>query len=104
MTIAQWLSTREPAAPPALARRIAELTATLDPTGGDAAAECLLAAERALPFLVSSEDDSRRSALDLLAIDALVTYAFEAASAQPERIPELADSAMVRLSSLAPPA
>ena len=104
MTIAQWLGTRQPAAPPALARRIAELTAALDPTRLDAAAQCLLAAERALPVLISADDDSRRSALDLLAIDALVTYAFEAASSQPERIPELAASAMVQLSSLARPA
>jgi hypothetical protein len=102
MTIAEWLGAREPTPPPTLARRIAELTVTSDSGPADAAVICLIAAERALPALLSAKDVSRQSALDLLAVDALVTYAFEAASDQPDRIPDLATSAMAQLSRAVP--
>ena len=50
---------------------------------------CLAAAERALRDLVSTERFGRDSALDLLAIDALATYAFEHASRSGVSEPEL---------------
>ena len=44
---------------------------------------------------------ARAAAIDLLAADALVTYAFEAASESPDRLPDLAHRAMTRLSAAA---
>jgi hypothetical protein len=43
----------------------------------------------------------RDSALDLLAVDALVTYAFEAASETPETLESQAASAIIQLSAAA---
>ena len=63
-----------------------------DDIAGDAtrtAELCLAAAERALRDLVSTERFGRDSALDLLAIDALATYAFEHASLSAVSEPEL---------------
>lgn len=103
MTLRHWLSGREPAPPPELAQRIAELAAPFDDSGTEVAVRCLAAAESALPdLLAAGESESRANALDLLAIDALVTYAFEAASSDDARAPELAIEAMQRLSRLAP--
>jgi hypothetical protein len=43
----------------------------------------------------------RAQALELLAADALVTYAFEAASEEPEALAARADEAMRRIAELA---
>jgi hypothetical protein len=101
VTLREWLAAREPAQPPALAIRIAELAAPFDTAEGDVADRCLAAAEAALPALLAAgESQARGRALDLLAIDALVTYAFEAAAPSGDRVPALARGAMVRLSQL----
>jgi hypothetical protein len=63
----------------------------------------LEAAERLLGALLRDGCTSRESALDLLVADALVTYAFEAASDEPSRIIERAHRAMVRIASFAVP-
>lgn len=76
---------------------MSEQVAAVD-TATEPAAACLSAAEDALARLVRDGDDSRAGALDLLAIDALVTYAFEAAAEDPSRIDGLAMHAMARLS------
>ena len=63
-----------------------------DDSGSDAsrtAELCLAAAERALRSLVDAGRFGRDSALDLLAIDALTTYAFEHASLSGISEPEL---------------
>ena len=96
MTLQEWLDAREPAQPPELARRIAELASRGE--GGDIASQLLDAGERALRAILITGSDTRESALDVLAIDALVTYAFEAAAQEPRRIPVLAADAMTRLS------
>ena len=72
------------------------------PASGNIPLELLTAAEAALRSVLNAGSDSRASALDVLAIDALVTYAFEAAAAEPERIPALASHAMSRLSHATP--
>ena len=58
---------------------------------------CLAAAEDLLRELLSRPSAGRESALDLLTVDALVTYAFEAASDDPDSLAERADQAMTRL-------
>ena len=46
---------------------------------------------------------TRNSALDLLAVDALVTYAFEAAAEEPELLETRTKHAMTRIAALAAP-
>lgn len=81
MTVREWVEQRTPRPPAALVGRMFQMLG--DDVAGDAtrASElCLSAAERALRGLVESERFGRDSALDLLAIDALTTYAYEHAS------------------------
>jgi hypothetical protein len=63
----------------------------------------LAAGEWLLKQLLSGDCTSRDCALDLLAADALVTYAFELAANDPSRIGERAQHATVRLAALASP-
>jgi predicted exporter len=76
ITIAEWLSTRAPAAPAPLYNRLLEITA---------GAQCNRAELSGLLVEMAAGifrklDDSRDSALELLAADALITYAMEAAA------------------------
>lgn len=96
-----WLSSREPAPPPALAARVRELVR--EARGHDLPATLLAAAEGALRRLVRTGGSDRTTAIDLLAVDALVTYAFEAAARAPATIPACAAEAMARLSAAATP-
>ena len=81
MTVGEWLDSRVPAPPPALAERMHALLGVDVDSGSDDVHEVLAAAsERALRDLLSRGDHSRAIAQDLLAIDALVTYACEAAA------------------------
>jgi hypothetical protein len=102
MTLARWLDTRSPGAPPRLRAR---LHAALGPWArADAAGApelCLKAAETLLSRLLTDSRDDRRGAIDLLAVDALVTYAFEAASEQPETLTARAEKTMARIARLA---
>lgn len=100
MILHQWLGGDAPPPPPALARRIVELAAPFDTTPGDAPQRYLAAAEAGLRQLVRDGAATRASALDLLAIDALVTYAFEVATAEPDRLVPFARAAMVRLAAV----
>ena len=100
-TIAKWLGEREPAPPPALLRRLTEaLGADVDRNESEAADVCLAAGERVVTTVLCDEEASRDYALDLLADDALVTYAFEAASARPGELPARAAAAMASIASL----
>ena len=102
MTLERWLHTRVPAPPAALAARILEAVEA-SPRAPDAHhADALLDAGQALlRQLLRADRTSRHGAIDLLAADALVTYAFEAAAAEPDRIRHQADEAMQMLASLA---
>ena len=102
MTLRTWLHDRTPAAPPRLAERIeAALGARCDATDARAADVCLDAADELLRELLLRPSAGRESALDLLAADALVTYAFEAAAQEPTTLASRADEAMRRLSAAA---
>ncbi|GJG88422.1 hypothetical protein tb265_36030 [Gemmatimonadetes bacterium T265] len=87
-------------APAPLARRVAELLDDGAPEG-DAVERHLAAAERVVARLLREQSTSRTSALDLLAADALATYAFELAADRPDDIPQLAERAMARFAALA---
>ncbi len=97
-----WLEERRPAPPPALAARLREaLTGVSDAADESVAERCLAAGERLLAGLLARDCGSRDAALDLLAADALVTYAFEAASTEPARLEERARRAMTNLAAVA---
>ena len=102
MPLSTWLESRAPAPPPELARTMRVLSAAVadrEPTP-----EVLLAAAHgAMKTLLSGGCLTRASALELLAVDALVTYAFEAAAEEPERIEARAEQALASIAALAEP-
>lgn len=101
MTLREWLATREPLPPRALAERLDALVAPHDLDGADPADVLLDVALELLTVVLREDSTTRQTALDLLAADALVTYAFEAASDDPFRLDARAGTAMARLSELA---
>jgi hypothetical protein len=102
MTLSAWLDARRPAPPARLRARIdAALGRALESDATNAAATCLSAGERLAHGLLRENATSRDSALDLLAADALVTYAFEAASERPGELATQCRAAMVRIAALA---
>jgi hypothetical protein len=102
VTIRDWLDARTPAPPTRLRARIDEMLAdyVLQPTS-DMTADMIAVAEATLRELLARPSAGRESALDLLAIDALTTYAFEAAAAEPEQLAARSNDAMLRFSALA---
>ena len=103
MTAEAWLLGRDPAPPASLAERLRVVLGRLYPESRAApSAEVYLATgERLLAELLRDGCASRESALDLLTADALVTYAFEAASAEPALLDRRAQEAMTRIAALA---
>ena len=100
-TIGDWLAARTPVPPAALIERMRQaLGEALDAPAAEAHERCLAAAER----LVRDQSDARlverAAALDLLAADALTTYALEVAADDPSSLDRRADEAMRRLSLL----
>jgi uncharacterized membrane protein len=101
VTIGAWLAARVPAPPEALRARLeAQLGDALSDDAREAPSRFLAAGERLAATLLASGSTSRDSALDLLAADALVTYAFEAASEAPADLATRASEAMVRIAAL----
>lgn len=99
MTLREWLETRTPAPPPRLLHRIVEVLGA-DATA-DANADVLVgAAARLLRELTARPTLARDSALDLLTVDALVTYSLECAAASPETLVDATTSAIERLGAL----
>ena len=119
MSFYDWLAEREPAPPPALAARLraaVNATPAVGPETSDIRAEltagkpsvpetlrdiALDAGVATLAALVRLPEATRAEAIDLLAADALVTYAFEAAAESPESLDPLARAAMERIARLA---
>jgi hypothetical protein len=101
MTIEDWIVTRSPAAPPQLTERVlAALGSARHDDAALTADRCLEAAEGVVGSLLRGGRTGRESAAELLAADALVTYAFQAASDDPALLAERAHVAMRRLASL----
>lgn len=100
--VSAWLRGRTPVPPPPLAARIDALTARI--ADRDLSADAFLeAAEVAMGTVLRDGCLTRDSALDLLAVDALVTYAFEAAADEADQIDERAVRALARISALCEP-
>jgi hypothetical protein len=101
MTPAQWLDSRRPLPPAELRARIdAALGRDLLANVDDVMEVLLAAGERLVGSLLDEDATSRGAALALLAADALVTYAFEAASERPAELSSRAASAMARIAAL----
>ncbi|HEX7979046.1 MAG TPA: hypothetical protein VF461_10615, partial [Gemmatimonadaceae bacterium] len=83
------------------ARIDAALGPALESDADDAVGACLRAGEELARELLQENATSRDSALDLLAADALVTYAFEAASERPGELAARSRAAMVCIAALA---
>jgi hypothetical protein len=102
VTVAEWVATHADDVPAAL---VASVKAALDATaaGADAAEapEVLLVAAESLLQAIVRRESRRDCAVDLLTVDALVTYALEAAAAEPALIEARATAAMRRLAQLA---
>ena len=102
MTLGAWLRERTPAPPARLLARVEEsLGKHVDDDAAAAPQLCIAAAERLLTELLRRPTTGRESALDLLTVDALVTYALEAAAPSPESLPRLTTDAMTRLAAVA---
>jgi len=100
--VSTWLRGRTPVPPPQLAARIDALTARIADHAPSADA-FLDAAEAAMGTLLRDGCLTRESALDLLAVDALVTYAFEAAADEADQLENRAARALTRISALCEP-
>ncbi len=100
-TVGDWLAALQPAPPPALAERLKLALAHVAAQAVDRVPEaCLDAGEHLMDELLATGSTTRGSALDLLAVDALVTYAFQAAADSPERLEARAARAMARIAAL----
>lgn len=102
MTLQSWLDARLPEAPAALRGRIAALVAEHPEWEAMPRQQaCLAASEFLMREVLAAAPKDREAALSLLAGDACVTYAFEAAADEPEGLDALADQAMQRIAKLA---
>lgn len=97
MTITPWLDA--PQVPPRLSARVREVLHHRQAPAAVPAAAALLDVGTALlrSVLDASSASPRSVALDLLAADACVTWAFEAAAQDAPSVPTLADAVMHRL-------
>ena len=99
MKAGDWITRAQPEAPERLVARVREVLATNPKAKQLGVAEALLDAADALMRIVLREggDPARERALDLLAADACVTWAFEAAADDPETLSAKAQETMHRL-------
>ena len=79
------------------------LGSALQKDSAESTAEFLAAAERMLRSLVASGETGRPVAADLLTVDALTTYAVEAATETLENLPDFAEDAMARFANVIKP-
>ncbi len=104
-TVEAWLRAADPPPPTRLAARINDAVgASRTQAVADAPDVCLDAGTSLLRDIVARLTAGRESALDLLAVDALVTYAFEAAADAPGTVRQRALDAIARLAAAGAPA
>jgi uncharacterized membrane protein len=101
MTVGGWLASRTPPPPGLLRSRIVvALAAAIERDVVDTERVCLDAAEQVLTRLLAEGGAERSEAADLLAADALVTYALEFAADTPEQFEDNATLAIERFGRL----
>jgi hypothetical protein len=101
MTVGGWFDALTPAPPEGLRVRLSALLQPFAQWPVQQVPEaCLDAGERLLGDLLASGSTSRATALDLLAVDALVTYAFQAAADEPALLDARAARALASIAAL----
>lgn len=102
MTVREWVESRSTVAPASLTQRMLTALGSMADEDESAVPDASIrAAARALEGLVADARYGRESALDLLAIDALTTQAFEYASERaPTQIDRVASSCARLLAQL----
>ena len=102
--LTDWLASRTPAPPPPLAERITSIVARSHRSVDAVPTDALLdAGENAMRTVLADGCLTRPSAMELLAVDAVVTYAFEAAADDPAQLEDRAAEALARIAALAAP-
>lgn len=102
MSHAAWVAARGAGAPPALIARVQAVLAADEGAVALPVAEALLrAGERLLAAVLDQAEAGRAVALDLLAADTCVTWAFEAEADSPSTLPARASTAMKRIAERA---
>ncbi len=97
---AHWIAARAAEVPPALVERVQDLVPTADGAPVDRLIDTATALLRTT--VAQGEGEGARAvALDLLAADACVTWAFEAVT-DPATLPAIADAAMQRITDALP--
>lgn len=101
MTHVKLIRTQAAGSPPALAERVERMLGEHPELDALPTAEALVAAGAKLlsAVLGAGGQSGREKALDLLAADACVTWAFEAAAEVPGTLPARAEEAIWRISS-----
>lgn len=103
MSHADWVRTQGAESPAALVERVLEVLGEHPEWNAVPTAEALLGAGEQLLASVLAEEkgEGRDVALDLLAADACVTWAFEAAADAPRTLGARAEAAMQRIAEVA---
>ena len=97
-----WLETRTPESPAALVERIRDVFSEHpEYEKRDRVDAFVDAGEILLRRVLVTDTEARASALDLLAADACVTYAFEAAADEPAKLGARADAATLQIALVA---
>lgn len=101
MSPKHFVSERAPEIPPTLAAHLRDtLAAAEQGTGSEVADRLIESGVDLVATVAAAEPMSRAQALDLLAADALLTYAFEAAADEPQSLVARADDAMLRIAEV----
>ncbi len=102
-SVAAWIATRREEAPERLLARVGAVFAANPAWDGLTLPDAFREAGESLlkGVLTAGPDVARASALDLLAADACVTWAFEAAAEDPATLGARADEAMRRIAAVA---
>jgi hypothetical protein len=99
---AAWVRSHGADAPAALLARVDAILAADPSLASLPVADALLkASETLLAAVLAGEGEGREVALDLLAADACVTWAFEAAAADPSSLSARAERSMQRVAEVA---
>ena len=103
MSHGKWVASRTPPAPERLLGRVREVLAAHPRWERLPVADALIAAAEEMLTVVNAErkGGARDAARDLLAADACVTWAFEAAADDPGTLGARAEDAMRRLTAVA---
>lgn len=97
-TAVEWVGQAHPEAPPALVARVRAVLEAHPTWGALGVVDALLeAADALLKEVLKDGEAGRDRALDLLAADACVTWAFEVAADDPASLGEKARATMQRL-------